>query len=149
VLFFLAFINSLPFNEYKFLPSWGLLIATVVILVILFLVIVNEVFDRLSYAAHKKTSLDSSFYLVFVSSDLIFSLLALIPSLGIRVFNIPKENVLGNKVIYNNLASSKKGNLETEDKKDNLEIEEPKQNEKVQAQLNISLIKNNLGKMFL
>lgn len=113
VLFILTLVvlfNGLPFEDFKHTPSWSVLILMAFLIAFLFLVVVDELYDKMNYAKNKRNAMEMSFYLLFVSSDFLFVITVLIPSIGIRLFN---------NVIISNLSTSNKvpTNTETNAKK--------------------------------
>jgi len=103
ILFSLTLIvmfNGLPFENFKNTPSWAILILMAFLVAFLFLVIVDELFDRNNYASNKRNAMEMSFYLLFTSSDFLFVITILIPSIGVRLFT--------NSTIISNLGTSNK-----------------------------------------
>jgi len=98
LLTIVVLINALPFKNFTKIPSWGVLILMAFIVAFFFLSIVNEVFDRNSYAINKRNAIEMSFYMLVVSSDFLFIITILLPSLGVRLFT--------NQILLTNVPTS-------------------------------------------
>jgi len=116
ILFILTFVimfNGLPFENFKNTPAWSILILMAFLVGFLFLVVVSELYDRQNYALKRTNEMETSFRLLLTSSDFLFVIMILIPSIGVRLFT--------NSTVISNLGTSNRHgtpptNTETKEK---------------------------------
>lgn len=129
ILGLVIFFGSLPFEEFKGIFPGFLLFFSLLIETLLFLVVVNEVFDRQEYSIHRRNPIEMSFYMIMTVSDVMFIITILLPTVGIRIFS--------NDTIMTNLQTSSNATNAETGSKEGVEIElEEKGNVKTDAKDN-------------
>jgi hypothetical protein len=111
ILVIILLFNALPFDTFNPIPSWTVLIFIFILLLALHFVVMIELFDELTYRITNRSLLEMTFYLFTLRSEILLVTTVLIPTIGLRV-GVSSVNT----DIWNNLTTTQKNQLKTNDK---------------------------------